>query len=126
VFVPDPGTTAKRVPYAATVLFLVRAEVQGTVEPTVEFLDASKRTLELLSEWQRSGKVRGGGVYVGPQGMCFVLDVADDDELHTSVAGLPAYRFARFEVTPLIPFHRDVELSLDEALAHARRPADED
>ena len=101
-------------------LFLVRGEVVGTVEPTVEFLDASKRTLEILSEWQRAGKVKAGGVYIGPQGMCFIVDVADNDELHMSVAGLPAFRFARYEVTPLIPFHRDVEMSLDAALTHAR------
>jgi len=102
------------------VLFLVRGEVQGTVEPTVEFLEASKQTLDLLADWQRSGKVRAGGVYIGPQGMCFIVDVADNDELHLAVAGLPAFRYARYEVTPLIPFHRDVEMSLDAALDRAR------
>jgi muconolactone delta-isomerase len=102
------------------VLFLVRAEVPGSVEPTVEFLEASKQTLDLLSEWERTGKVKAGGVYIGPQGMCFIVDVADNDELHMSVAGLPAFRYARYEVTPLIPFHRDVEMSLDGALSNAK------
>ena len=38
----------------------------------------------------------------------------------TSPAFMPSFRYADWEVTPLIPFERDVELSLDDALARAR------
>jgi len=33
---------------------------------------------------------------------------------------LPSFRYASWEVMPLIPFHRDIEMSLDDALARAR------
>ena len=70
--------------------------------------------------------VKAGGVMIGPLGVCFVADVASNDDLHLLLTTLPSFRFAAWEVMPLIPFHRDIEMSLDDALgrAHARDGAD--
>jgi muconolactone delta-isomerase len=102
------------------VLFLVTGRIDGTAEPTAEFLQASRDTLELLGSLERDGKVRAGGVYIGPLGVCFIVDAESNDDLHLTLTTLPAFRFATWEATPLIPFHRDIEMSLDDALARAR------
>ena len=102
------------------VLFLVTGRIDGTAEPTAEFLQASHDTLELLGTMERDGKVRAGGVFIGPLGVCFVVDCESNDDLHLTLTTLPSFRFATWDVTPLIPFHRDIEMSLDDALARAR------
>jgi muconolactone delta-isomerase len=102
------------------VLFLVTGRIDGTAEPTAEFLQASRDTLELLGSLERDGKVRAGGVYIGPLGVCFIVDAESNDDLHLTLTTLPAFRFATWEATPLIPFHRDIEMSLDDALARAK------
>jgi len=108
------------------VLFLVQGRADPSTEPTVEFLTASRDTLEQLGELQLAGTVKAGGVMIGPLGVCFVADVASNDDLHLLLTTLPSFRFAAWEVMPLIPFHRDIEMSLDDALgrAHARDGAD--
>jgi muconolactone delta-isomerase len=106
------------------VLFLVTGDIDGTAEPTAEFLQASHDTLEQLKAMERDGKVKGGGVFIGPLGVCFVVDCESNDDLHLTLTTLPAFRFATWDVTPLIPFHRDIEMSLDDALARARESGD--
>lgn len=101
-------------------LFLVTGRIEGAAEPTTDFLQASHDTLELLGGMERDGKVRGGGVFIGPLGVCFIVDADSNDDLHLILTTLPAFRFATWEATPLIPFHRDIEMSLDDALARAR------
>jgi muconolactone delta-isomerase len=102
------------------VLFLVTGRIDGTAEPTAEFLQASHDTLQLLGSLERDGKVRGGGVFIGPLGVCFIVDADSNDDLHLTLTTLPAFRFATWDATPLIPFHRDIEMSLDDALTRAR------
>jgi hypothetical protein len=43
-----------------------------------------------------------------------------NDDLHLTLTTLPSFRYASWEVMPLIPFHRDIEMSLDDALDRAR------
>jgi muconolactone delta-isomerase len=102
------------------VLFLVTGRIDGTAEPTAAFLQASHDTLELLGAMERDGKVRGGGVYIGPLGVCFIVDCESNDDLHLTLTTLPSFRYATWDVMPLIPFHRDIEMSLDDALARAK------
>ena len=102
-------------------LFLVTGEIDGAAEPTAEFLQASHDTLELLQAMERDGKVRGGGVFIGPLGVCFIADCESNDDLHQTLTTLPSFRFATWDVTPLIPFHRDIEMSLDQALSRAQQ-----
>jgi muconolactone delta-isomerase len=101
-------------------LFLVTGTADSSTEPTAEFLQASRDTLEQLGEMQRSGKVKAGGVFIGPLGVCFVVDCESNDDLHLTLTTLPSFRYASWEVMPLIPFHRDIEMSLDDALDRAR------
>ena len=42
------------------------------------------------------------------------------NDLHLTLTTLPSFRYAAWEVMPLIPFHRDIEMSLDDALARAK------
>ena len=102
-------------------LFLVVGRCPISIEPTPEFLQASRDTLEQLGAMQGDGRVRGGGVLIGPLAVCFIADVESNEDLHVLLTTLPSFRYADWEVTPLIPFARDVELSLDDALARARR-----
>ncbi len=101
-------------------LFQVNGRIDGTAAPTPEFLEASRATLEQLGEMERSGRVRGGGVYIGPLGVCFIAECASNEDMHLLLTTLPAFRFATWDVMPLIPFHRDIEMSLDDAIEHAR------
>ena len=101
-------------------LFLVSGRCPLSQEPTAEFLQASRDTLTALGEAQAAGLVKGGGVMIGPLGVVFVVDVADNEHLHVFLTTLPSFRFADWEVTPLIAFHRDIEMTLDDALNRAR------
>jgi hypothetical protein len=100
-------------------LYLVTGTVPGLAEPSAEFLTASQATLERLGELERAGTVRGGGVFIGPLGVCFVVDVASNEDLHVLLTTLPSFRFAEWETVPLIPFQRDLDLSLDDAVERA-------
>ncbi|MEY2430783.1 MAG: Muconolactone delta-isomerase [Acidimicrobiaceae bacterium] len=100
-------------------LFLVTGRLTGVADPTPEFLHASKDTLEALGAMQKAGKLKAGGVFIGPLGVCFIVDAESNDDLHLTLTTLPSFRFAEWEVMPLIPFHRDIEMSLDDALARA-------
>lgn len=101
-------------------LFLVTGQADSTTEPTPEFLQASRDTLEQLGEMQQSGRVHAGGVMIGPLGVCFIVDCDSNEDLHLVLTTLPSFRFADWQVMPLIPFHRDIEMSLDDALARAK------
>jgi hypothetical protein len=104
-------------------LFLVQGRCPISQEPTPEFLAASKATLEHLGALHDAGTVHGGGVMIGPLGVAFVVECADNEALHLVLTTLPSFRFADWDVMPLIPFHRDVEMSLADALERARRGA---
>ena len=104
-------------------LFLVTGRCPISTEPTPAFLQASRDTLELLGAMQRDGRVRGGGVLIGPLGVCFIADAASNEDMHVLLTTLPSFRYADWEVTALIPFERDVELSVDDALERARADA---
>jgi muconolactone delta-isomerase len=101
-------------------LFLVTGRVEGTPEPTTAFLQASHDTLERLGALQRDGKVKAGGVFIGPMGVCFIVDCESNDDLHLTLTTLPSFPYATWETMPLIPFHRDIEMSLDDALDRSR------
>lgn len=101
-------------------LFLVTGRIEGMVEPTTEFLEASHATLEQLGAMEADGTVKGGGVFIGPLGVCFIADATSNESLHLMLTTLPSFRFATWEAVPLIPFHRDIEMSLDAAITHSK------
>jgi muconolactone delta-isomerase len=100
-------------------LFLVTGRCPISQEPTAEFLQASRATLERLGDLHAEGTVAAGGVMIGPLGVALVVNCADNEALHLFLTTLPSFRFADWDVMPLIPFHRDIEMSLDDALARA-------
>jgi len=102
-------------------LFLVTGTADSSTPPTQEFLQASRDTLEQLGEMQAAGTVKAGGVFIGPLGVCFIVEADSNDDLHLVLTTLPSFRFADWEVMPLIPFHRDIEMSLDDALARSKK-----
>ncbi len=101
-------------------LFCVSGRCPISQEPTLEFLAASKATLERLGALHADGVIKAGGVMVGPLGVLFVAECTDNEALHLLLTTLPSFRFADWEVMPLIPFHRDIEMSLDAALASSK------
>ncbi|MGQ0805571.1 MAG: muconolactone Delta-isomerase family protein [Actinomycetota bacterium] len=100
-------------------LFLVQGEMTVPADPTREFLEASRATLQQLTKLQQDGTLKAGGVYVGPLGVCFIADVASNDDLHVLLTTLPSFVYASWDVMPLIPFERDIEMSLDDAIDRA-------
>lgn len=102
-------------------LFLVQGRSPISQTPTSEFLAASKATLERLGELESDGTVLAGGVMIGPLGVAFIADAPDNDALHVLLTTLASFRYADWDVMPLIRFHRDIEMSLDDALARATR-----
>jgi hypothetical protein len=45
---------------------------------------------------------------------------AGDEDLHVTLTTVPSFRFATWETMPLIPFQRDINMSLDDALVRSR------
>ena len=95
-------------------LYLVIAEVHGTPPPaTVASLEQGEATLARLLELQEQGVVTGAGIYAGRMGMCFRLDVASNAELHATVASLPTFMHADWQVIPLLSLEEDLEMTRD-------------
>jgi muconolactone delta-isomerase len=102
-------------------LFAISGRCPISQEPTPEFLAASQATLERLGALQSEGVVHAGGVMIGPLAVTFIAECADNEALHVLLTTLPSFRYAEWEVMPLIPFHRDIELSLDPLQGRVRR-----
>ena len=97
---------------------LVIARVPGRPPaPTAASLRAGLATLERLAALRRDGRIEGAGVFAGRMGMCFVVDAADHVELHATIATLPTFLDAEWEVIPLVPLDDDIEMTRA-ALAH--------
>ena len=92
-------------------LFLVVAEVKGTPPATVATLEQGAATLARLIELQEQGVVEGAGIYSGRMGMCFRVDVASNAALHTTIASLPTFTQAEWQVIPLLSLEEDLEIT---------------
>jgi hypothetical protein len=97
---------------------LVIARVPGLPPaPTTTSLRAGLETLERLAALRHAGKVEGAGVFAGRMGMCFVVDAVDHVELHATIATLPTFLDAEWEVIPLVSLDDDIDMTRA-ALAH--------
>ncbi|HXY94725.1 MAG TPA: muconolactone Delta-isomerase family protein [Acidimicrobiia bacterium] len=93
-------------------LYLVIAEQRGTPPPaSVATLEAGEATLARLLELQEQGAVEGAGVFSGRSGMCFRLDVPSNTALHLTLASLPAFAQAEWQVIPLLSLEEDLEIT---------------
>lgn len=60
-------------------------------------------SLQVLKDWEDSGKIRGGALS-GRRGAVFVVDAASNEELSDLVQQLPVWGTAEVEITPLDSF----------------------
>ena len=83
-------------------IFLVRMDVRipdSLAEDAAADLIARER--DYSQQLQRDGRWRELWRVVGEYANYSVFDVADNDELHSLLSGLPLYRYMTISVTPL-------------------------
>jgi muconolactone D-isomerase len=93
-------------------LFAVRMEVELPPDlPADVRADLLAREKAYSQQLQRDGKWPHIWRIAGRYANLSVLDVADNDELHALLSGLPLFAYLRIEVTPLATHPSDVRLS---------------
>lgn len=84
-------------------LFHVRMDVNIPRDlPSDEVADILAREKAYSQDLQRQGKWRHIWRIAGQYSNISIFDVADNDELHALISGLPLFRFMRIEVAPLL------------------------
>lgn len=73
-------------------------------------MDKAKAGLEYRKGLKESGKIIYFGNFTGKRGGCAIYDAADHVELHELLHNDPMYRYMEFEVMPLTPADRTIEL----------------
>lgn len=69
--------------------------------PAAEAAEIKAREKEVAAEWQRQGKWRHLWRRVGQYANVSIFDVADTQELHDIISGLPLFPYMEVTVTPL-------------------------
>jgi len=69
--------------------------------PAAEAAEIKAREKEVAAEWQRQGKWRHLWRCVGQYANVSIFDVADTQELHDIISGLPLFPYMEVTVTPL-------------------------
>lgn len=91
-------------------LYLVRMDVNIPLDMPTERADAIKaEEREYSQELQRDGRWPHLWRVVGEYSNYSVFDVADNDELHTLLSGLPLFPYMDIKVTPLAKHPSAVE-----------------
>lgn len=91
-------------------LYLVRMDVNIPLDMPKEQADAIKAEERVYSqELQRDGRWPHLWRVVGEYSNYSVFDVADNDELHTLLSGLPLFPYMDVSVTPLAQHPSAVE-----------------
>lgn len=84
-------------------LFHVRMDVNIPHNlPTDEVADILAREKAYSQDLQQQGKWRHIWRIAGQYSNISIFDVADNDELHTLLSGLPLFKFMQIEVTALL------------------------
>jgi muconolactone D-isomerase len=92
--------------------FAVRMEVELPPDlPADVRADLLAREKAYSQQLQRDGKWPHIWRIAGQYANLSVLDVADNDELHALLSGLPLFGYLRIEVTPLAAHPSDVRVS---------------
>jgi muconolactone D-isomerase len=90
-------------------LYLVRMDVNLPLEMRREQADAVKaQEREYSQRLQRDGRWAHIWRVVGEYSNYSVFDVADNDELHALLSGLPLFPYMDIKVTPLAKHPSDV------------------
>ncbi|WP_142061045.1 muconolactone Delta-isomerase [Pseudarthrobacter sp. B4EP4b] len=91
-------------------LYLVRMDVNIPLDMPLEQSDAIKaEEREYSQTLQRDGRWTHIWRVVGEYSNYSVFDVADNDELHALLSGLPLFPYMDIKVTPLAKHPSDVE-----------------
>ena len=91
-------------------LYLVRMDVNIPLDMPKEHADAIKaEEREYSQELQHDGRWPHLWRVVGEYSNYSVFDVADNDELHTLLSGLPLFPYMDIKVTPLAKHPSAVE-----------------
>ncbi|AMM87095.1 muconolactone Delta-isomerase [Martelella sp. AD-3] len=84
-------------------LFHVRMDVNIPRDlPGDEVADILAREKAYSQDLQRQGKWRHIWRIAGQYSNISIFDVADNDELHALLSGLPLFKFMQIEVAPLL------------------------
>ena len=84
-------------------LFYVRMDVNIARDlPSDEVADILAREKAYSQDLQRQGKWRHIWRIAGQYSNISIFDVADNDELHALLSGLPLFKFMQIEVAPLL------------------------
>ncbi|WP_180900339.1 muconolactone Delta-isomerase [Martelella soudanensis] len=84
-------------------LFHVRMDVNIPHDlPSDEAADILAREKAYSQDLQRQGKWRHIWRIAGQYSNISIFDVADNEELHTLLSGLPLFKFMQIEVAPLL------------------------
>lgn len=105
-------------------LYLVKGESATTGNPTppgqvAELLEnVVLPSMEGFKRLQDEGKILAGGVMAERRGGAMIIDAESHEELHESLASLPAWGLWEIEITPLQAIH--ARLEQDRAAARMR------
>jgi muconolactone delta-isomerase len=91
-------------------LFFIKAELRERPPVSREhWLGMVASTWELIKQLESSGKVIGGGAFVGGRAGCVIADVASNEELAELLNRLPLFAYLEWEVVPMIPAGKALE-----------------
>lgn len=83
-------------------LYLVRMDVRLPADmPAAVADDIKEREREYSHQFQRDGRWKELWRVVGEYANYSIFDVADNDELHALLSGLPLFPYMAIQVTPL-------------------------
>jgi muconolactone D-isomerase len=75
-----------------------------------KIMDKAKAGLEYRDGLKSDGKIIYFGNFTGRRGGCAIYDAKDHVELHELLHADPMYKYMKFEVTPLTPAKKTIEL----------------
>jgi|Deesub1362A_J573_1020465.scaffolds.fasta_scaffold00023_71 muconolactone D-isomerase len=89
--------------------YLVIGEQLECVE-TEKIMEIAKSGLEYRNSLKKSRKILYFGNFTGKRGGCAIYNVKDHIELHKLLHEDPMYKFMKFDIIPLTPPEKVIEL----------------
>ena len=84
-------------------LFHTISDIEGGYPlPAEEWLDVVAKSMDLMVEYKKQGKIVFHGAFVGRSAGCMIWDVASHTELQSLLVRLPLWPFMDWETIPLI------------------------
>lgn len=77
---------------------------------TKKIMDKAKDGLQYRKNLKNSGKIIYFGNFTGRRGGCAIYNAGDHVELHELLHNDPMFKYMKFEVIPLTPAEKTIEL----------------